>query len=495
MALTAASPKMTAELACPTDTREYIELLERAGELRRVRAEVDWKFEAGAMSRLVCERRGPAPLFENVKGYPGQQLAAVLMGPTNPLHGRVALALGLDKTTPIPDLLKIIQQRMKQLQKTVHVQKNAAPCKEVILHGKDANLLQFPIPWIKEIDGGRYLGTWCLVVTKDPDAGWVNMATYRCMVSDDQHFTVLLSPTRQHGGAMLKKYEERGKPMPIALVIGADPQCHIAAMTPIDHGVCEAEIAGALRGSAVSMVACETIDLEVPANAEMVIEAEIMPGARGDEGPFGEYTGHSAHRGKLPLARVKCITHRKNPIHTLANMGKPYDDYATCAYLMTAAAAKNRLEAHGVVAAKSIFYFVPGTAVVAIKPGPGVKKQIISTLQSGPRMLAVGIIFVDVDVDVTNVDDIWWAICSRMNGENIELIRNVAANALFPWLTPAQRQSKEQSLWVMDATFPYEWPAEYREEHTKISDFKNGWTEPTKQMILSRWKEYGYGDI
>ena len=493
MALTSALPKAETKLACPADTREYIDLLERAGELRRVRAEVDWKFEAGAMSRLVCERRGPAPLFENVKGYPGQQLAAVMMGPTNPLHGRVALALGLDKTTPSLELLEIIRQRIKQPRKTVRV--HAAPCKEVILHGKDADMLRFPIPWIKEIDGGRYVGTWCLIMAKDPDTGWVNMATYRCMVKDEQHFTILLAPARQHGGAILKKYEERGEPMPIALVIGADPHSHIAAMTPIDHGVCEAEIAGALRGEGIPMVACETIDLEVPASAEMVVEAEILPGARGDEGPFGEYTGHAAQRGKLPLARVTCITHRKHPIHTLANMGKPYDDYATCAYLMTAAAAKNRLEAHGIDAVKSVFYYVPGTAVVSIKPGPGVKRQIISALQSGPRMLAVGVVLVDEDVDVTDVEDVWWAICSRMNGENYEVIRNVAANALFPWITPAQRQSHEASVWVMDATFPHDWSPEYRAAHTKISNFKHGWSDSTKQKILARWNEYGYEDI
>ena len=96
---------------------------------------------------------------------------------------------------------------------------------------------------------------------------------------------------------------------------------------------------------------------------------------------------------------------------------------------------------------------------------------------------------------MTDVEDIWWAISSRMNGENYEVVRNVAANALFPWLTPAQRQSREASVWVMDATFPYEWPAEYRAQHTIISDFKNGWTDSMKQTVLSRWKEYGYDDI
>jgi len=495
MAMTTATAPRTIHVGCPSDVREYIDLLEKAGELRRVRAEVDWKFEAGAMSRLVCERRGPAPLFENIKGYPGQSLAAVLMGPTKPLlHGRVALALGLDKNTPTLDLIEVIRERIKQPRKPVRVPKNEAPCKDVILHGKDANLLQFPVPWIKEIDGGRYVGTWAIVITKDPDTGWTNWATYRCMIKDEHHFAILLQPLRQHGGEILQKYQQRGQTMKFALAIGADPHTHLAAMSPIDPGTCEAEIAGALRGESIPVVPCETSDLEVPACAEFVIEAEIAPGDYTEEGPFGEYTGHSAHRGMLPRASVTCITHRKNPIHCVANMGKPYDDYAVGAYVMTAAAAKNRLEANG-LNVKSIYYYVPGSAVVAIKPGPGVQRRIVSTLQSGPRMLAVGVVFVDEDVDVTNIEDVWWAISSRMNGENYEVIRNVAANSLFPWLTPAMRQKKEANVWVMDATFPHDWPKDYREMHTKVSDFKNGWSEATKQKVLDRWKEYGYGDV
>ena len=495
MSLSTTTAERTTQLGCPTDVRAYIDLLEKAGELRRISAEVDWKYEAGAIGRLVCERRGPAPFFENVKDYPGQKLAAVLMGPGKPLHARTALALGLDKATPTLELIEIIRERIKHPQKTISVPKREAPCKEVILHGKEANLLQFPIPWLREIDGGRYFGTWCVIVTKDPDTGWSNWATYRCMVKDEQHFAILLSPERQHGGAMWKKYLARNEPMPIAVVIGADPHSHIAAMSPIEHGICEGEIAGALQGQGIRVVRCETSDLEVPANAEMVVEAEVMPGQLVDEGPFGEYTGHSAHRGMLPGARVTCITHRTDPIHTVSIPAKPYDDYHPCAYVMTAAAAKNRLEAHGINEVKSIYYYVPGTAVAAVKPGPGLRSRIISTLQSGPRMLAVGLVLVDEDVDVTNVEDIWWAISSRMNGENYEVIRNVPANMLFPWLTPAQRQRREASVWVMDATFPYDWTPEYLQEHTRVSDFKHAWSEGMKEKVLTRWKEYGYGDI
>ncbi|HXP92836.1 MAG TPA: UbiD family decarboxylase, partial [Candidatus Binatia bacterium] len=176
-------------LRCPNDLREYIDVLERAGELRRVRTEVDWHHEVGAMSRLVTERRGPAPLFERIKDYPGQQIAAVLLGPSKPhLHARVALALGLPKEIPTLDLIEEIRRRFKSPVKPALVTRAQAPCKEVVIAGQDVDLNGFAFPWIKEIDGGRYLGTSDVVVTKDPDSGWVNWGTYRCMVVDPKRF-------------------------------------------------------------------------------------------------------------------------------------------------------------------------------------------------------------------------------------------------------------------------------------------------------------------
>lgn len=480
---------------CPSDLRAFVELLECAGELRRVKAEVDWRYEAGAMSRLVTERRGPAPLFERVKDYPDQQIAAVLLGPSKSgIHGRVALALGLPKDTPTPDLIEEIRRRFKSPVKPVAVAREAAACKEVVVSERDVDLGAFAFPWIKEIDGGRYLGTSDIIVTEDPKTGWVNWGTYRCMVADRNHFTVLLKSTLQHGGAMLKRHEALARPLRLALVIGADPVSHIVASTPIDHGVDEADMVGALRGAPLPVVKCETNDLFVPANAEMVIEAEIVPGSEADEGPFGEYTGHAAHRGKAPLARVTCITHRRNPIHALANMGKPYDDFATIAYVTMPAVAKNRLEANG-IDVKGVYHYVPGVAAISVKPQPGLHRRIISTLLSSHRLAQCGVVFVDEDVDVTDIEDVWWAICTRMNPERYEVVRNVPVNLLWPWLTPQERELREAGLWVMDASFPADWPAEYREKHTAAADFANAWSDSTKQSVLGRWREYGYEDI
>ena len=242
------------------------------------------------------------------------------------------------------------------------------------------------------------------------------------------------------------------------------------------------------------MVRCETSDLQVPANAEIIIEAEVLPGERVDEGPFGEYTGHSAQRGRTPVARVTCVTHRSNPIFTMANMGKPWDDYAAPSHVMKGAVAKNRLEAHG-VDVHSVYYHVPDLAVVAVKAAAGSKRRVVSTLLAGQRLIGSGIVLVDEDVDVTNVEDVFWAISSRMNPESYEVINDMPVNALYAWITPEQRRTREASAWVMDARFPHHWSEEYRKAHTTVSDFEHGWSTSSKEKVLARWKEYGYGDI
>lgn len=477
------------------DQRWFVDRLKAEGELIEVDAEVDWKYEAGAVSRLACERRAAAPLFKNIKDYPGAEMAAVLLGPGKAaLHARVAMALGLDKMTPPLEIIEHIRRGFKNPQKPVQVSRAQAPCKQVVLSDdKDLDIFRFPIPWIKGIDGGRYLGTWDIVVSKDRGLGWINWAIYRCQARDAKHFNILLLPSEQHGGGMLHGYEAAKEPMPIALVIGADPAIHMAGMSPLGFGVSEAEAAGGLRGRGVPVVKCETSDLEVPANAEIVIEAEIIPGERIDEGPFGEFTGHSVPKGTSPVARVKCITHRKNPVFAMANMGKPWDDCATAMGLLLAAAAKNRLEADG-IPVESIYCFPPILPVISIKPQLGLTKRIVGSLMSGARMFLTntGLIFVDKDVDVTNLQDVMWAVATRMHPDKFEVVRNVPANSLVPYLTPQERQTHLTSQWIIDATFPPEWPPEYRARHGQVSDFKNGWSQEMKQQVLQRWREYGY---
>lgn len=478
------------------DLRGYLHKLEEEGELRRVSVEVDAHLEIGALTRKICERRAPAPLFDNIKGYPGHRLAGALMGPSKPsLHARIAIALGLDKNTHPLEIIRVVRERLRQLKNPVLVAKEGAPCKEVILSGRKANLFSLPCPWIKEIDGGRYIGTWDIVVTKDPETGWTNWGVYRCMVKDEMSFTILLFPRSQHGGSIFAKYQAMQKPMPVALIIGADPLSQLAAITPLGHGISEARAAAGLMGREVALVKCETSDLEVPASAEIVIEAEVRLDKRAEEGPFGEYTGHTAHRGLAPLAEVKCITHRENPIFTMANTGKPWDDVAPVLSILQSAVAMNWLEEHG-ISVKAIYYYAPATAIlVSVAPKPGLIKKIVSVLTAGHRILkGTGIVFLDEDVDVTNLEDVWWAITTRMHPESYEIHKGVSANPLIPCLTPEEREKRETSLWIMNATFPPEWTPEYRNTYTRVSDFTNAWPEEIQSKVRDRWHEYGYDE-
>lgn len=475
--------------------REYLQDLEAAGELKHVAAEVDPHLEVGAMSRLVCERSAPAPLFENLRGYDSQyRIAAVLNGPGQPLHARVAIALGLPKDITPKELIETVRQRIKTPVAPQTVGAKDAPCKEVILRGDEVDLTKFPVPWIKAIDGGPYLGTWDIVITKDPDSEWVNWGMYRCMLKDERSFCMLLFPRNQHGGGILERWHASGQAMPVALVIGADPYSHLGAIASVGRGVSEVEIAGALRGKGIELVKCETSDLMVPATAEMVIEATIAPGDMADEGPFGEYTGHAAHRGVAPVARVTCVTHRASPIMTVANMGKPFDDNAVPVSILDSAVAMNELEFHG-INVSGIYYYGWGVGpVVALDPRPGLTKKIVSILISRPRLLsnATGVVFVDSDVDPSNVLDVWWAITSRLHPDRFEVMRRVSLNPLIAWVTPEERERGETCLSIMDATFPYQWTSEYREAHTQVSDFAHGWSAETQELVLSRWHEYGY---
>ena len=253
------------------------------------------------------------------------------------------------------------------------------------------------------------------------------------------------------------------------------------------------DASGALRGEGLAVVKCEMSDLLVPASAETIVEAEIWPGELVEEGPFGEYTGHATKRGKVPLARVTAITHRRNPIHALANTGKPWDDCGVLMSVMTSAIAKNRLEDHG-IEVKGVYQYAPGVLALSLTSRPGIHQRIIATLLSGNR-LAYGILFVDEDVDVTDAEDLWWAICTRMHPDSYNVVHNVGIHFLMPWLTPQERERREAGLWVMNASFPHDWNKEYRDIHSVVSDFKHGFSEETKNAVLGRWVEYGYGDV
>lgn len=292
--------------------REHLDALEAAGLLRHVTAQVDLKHEIGAISARCIDRGGPALLFENIGDYPGMSLATNLLSSIRHL----ALVFGTDEDEHeiYPRILQGLEFRLPP------VVLDTGPCKEEVYHGDAVDLYRFPTPLWHELDGGPYIGTTAGVITRDPTTGFVNMGTYRAMIIDRNTLSMTgqVRTARDPSGlGHVAMNEAAGRSTPVAIALGMDPYLTLASGTgvPIDaEGLAEIEAAGTWRGSPTELVPCETSDLLVPAQAEIVLEGEFVPQQRVPEGPHGEATGFYGRNPEAWVIKIDCVTHRKNPI-------------------------------------------------------------------------------------------------------------------------------------------------------------------------------------
>src|SRR6185436_423894 len=270
------------------DLRQWMTLLEKEGELRRVGAEVHWDRELGAVARRVLEKRGPALLFENVTGYkPGARCTKLFTGGLGDRR-RLALALGFPKDVSNAELVQYVMTKNRETLAPRIVK--TGPVKDVVVTGAAIDQTEFPVPRWHHLEGGRYIHTFSGIVTRDPDTRVMNVGIYRGMIGKPDTCPMLLIKGGQHWGHHFQKYSDRGQPMPVACVIGWDPIMPFLAGSPIPTGVCEWDVMGAYRGEPAELVKCETVDLEVPASAEIVIEGLIH-----DDPATWELEGHLHH--------------------------------------------------------------------------------------------------------------------------------------------------------------------------------------------------------
>jgi 4-hydroxy-3-polyprenylbenzoate decarboxylase len=476
-----------------SDLRAFLAKLETEGEIAHIAAEVDWHLELGAISRRALDLRGPALLFESLKGYEkgAGRVLANIFGRSKASHGRFALALGLPSAIPIGELMAEFARRSSLRIPPRMVA--TGPCKENILVGSNVDLFRFPIPTIHGGDGGRYIGTWHVNVTKDPDTGLVNWGMYRHVAHGPNRLGWWVAPAQHAAATFYQKYEPRGQRMPIAIAIGTDPISSIIAGSPVPTGVSEPDVVGGIQGEPVDLVRCETIDLEVPAGAEIVIEGEVLPGERVEEGPFGEFTGYmAADRAPRPVIEVKCITHRHNPILTISNIGKPWEEESVLGSAGWSALLQEALRSQG-HRFKSVYVPPPLQAVVvAVKPPyPGYLHTLASAIWSSKLgIYRPYIFFVGEDVDVTDMEDVFWCLTTRLHPANgIHVHQDTPALPLWPWLLPEERSIRRAPRVYFDATFPPEWGS----SAPRVIDFTQGWPEDIQKQVLDRWAEYGIG--
>lgn len=489
------------------DLREFIDRLEEKEELVRVKAEVDWNREIGAITRKVLNKKGKALLFENIKDYkdtPCTKFATNLVGSRR----RLCIALGLDEDASYKEITKFMKERFSKRTEPIKVDKG--PVKENIIKGDEVDLFKFPVPKWHHMDGGRYINTFAAIVTMDPETKLMNVGMYRGMIGSKNTIPVLLASS-QHWGMHFSKYRNMNKPMPVACVYGWDPALFICAAVPLQHPDCsEYEIAGALRGEPIELVKCETSDLYVPAWAEMVIEGFISPDPNTYEmeGPFGEYPGYyGGMASPKPRIKVECITFRNDPILRGALEGTSPGRWAESAHFASAgfcAVAWNFLESVGVPNILDV-WSPPVTDSTNIrvkirKIYRGHAKQIANALwgSSIGNYAAKNVIVVDEDIDIHDDEAVEWAIAYRVNPDMNDIIffPGTIGSMLDPSVPLELRNVPKygQGKWcrtLIDAT--KNWELERQEQYggELYPPLATDIDPEDERLIDKRWKEYG----
>ncbi|SPD72406.1 putative phenylphosphate carboxylase, alpha subunit [uncultured Desulfobacterium sp.] len=471
------------------DLRQFIDKLKETGDVVYIDQEIDWNLEAGAIMRRCNETQTPAPFFEKITGYPrGYRL----FGSPLSTFRRLAIAMGMEPDAHYQSFLEEFEKRIKNPKKPILV--SDGPCKENILCGNDIDVLKFPVPLIHEGDGGRYIGTWHISATRDLDSEWVNWGMYRLMVHDKNTLGGLMVPT-QHIGMMLNKYEAKNKPMEIAIAIGTEPATAIIATCGVPAGTNEMDIVGGFRGEPLEVVKCETVDLVVPATSEIVIEGEVLPNQRMEEGPFGEYTGYQAGgKGPRPVLKIKAITHRNDPILTVSNMGAPVDDSDVCMNVAWASDIRIQLLNAGFpITGVCIPVESSGTIIVVATQKPynsianGIASLVWST-KNGKHIPRV--IVVEDDIDPTDLKQVIFALgtkCHPIRGTTT--VENMPYSPLIPFLNIKEKTYFSSANVVYDCTWPLDWEPK---NVPRLASFKGIYPKELQDKVLLNWKNYGF---
>ena len=490
-----------------TSLRSWLWQLKQAGQLSHVNCEVDSNLELGAITRVNLGLAGPALLFDNIKDYQDTiSTSFVTCGMGN--KEQLCQLLGMPGDSTDRQLVRHLKEVYSKPIEPRMV--DSGPVKENIITGDDIDITQFPAPIWHELDGGRYLDTFCGVITKDHFTGRENIGLYRGQVVDKNRIAKVMMPT-QGGGGHLTGYREKSTKMPIAIAYGAHDVVPFCAGSPFPRHICEWDMMGAILGKPVDLVKCETVDLVVPAEAEVVIEGYMDPdpGTFELEGPFGEYPGYyGGTPSPKPVMEVTAITHRRDPIMrgTLEGCrpGFPSEDSILCSYSWSAI-FWNMLEAAGVVGITDVWcpHVSTGTHIVVQirKQYRGHAQQVAMALwgTSAAQWFFKHVLVVEEDIDIRDPLALEWAIAFRVNAgmDQVTMVGPTFGSPLDPSVSheeldvPRYRTGKWTRV-LVDAT--RNWELAKNEDWNGQSFPPVGKLEPElEQKIRERWQEYGIG--
>jgi UbiD family decarboxylase len=464
------APAVARDVAAPSakprwrDLREWLELVEDYGSLRHIDSEVDPEEELAAIAWMTTRRPSePALLFEKFVHNPLN--CRVLINILGASKERYALAVGIDPEMSLSDMVQATRHLVKQRIPPIYVAKDKAPVNEVVWRDKDIDLTKFPAPKFWPADGGAFIGTGGITLTRHPDGGRINVGVYRQQLFEKNRIGLNCVPGR-HGLADCEAAWAQGKPAEIVSAFGIDPVLFMVGSQRFGPNESELDAAGGIMGQPVELTTAEFVSLPIPARAEIVIEGLVHPGDVQTEGPLGEFHGFYSGGPKLnPVIEVKAVHFRRNPILTAALMANyPSSEVGEHHSLMRSARIYDDLDRIGIPGIKAVYCHPAAAggacmAVVSLKQmyvGHASQALALTAQSPAATYYTKWIIAVDDDVDPTNFDDVVWAMSTRCNpADDIDFIRNTMSFRADPSLAPNNKPHGSKIL--INACAPYRW--------------------------------------
>jgi UbiD family decarboxylase len=434
------------------DLREWLARVEEMGDLIRIKQPVSCDEEMSAIGYLVAKQTpSPAILFESVKGYEKSPFKARLLwnilGPSIP---RIALTLEEPSDTPTLELIRRVKDKFRNRMAPREVSPAQAGFFANSVTADKIDLNQLPIPKHWPLDGGRYAGTADVVITRDPDNGYLNVGTYRMMLQGKKEVGLYLSPGKDARLHITRSWQ-MGKPVEVAAAWGIDPLFMLIGSQTFPKNVSEYEYLGGVKNEPIPVIKGKTTNLLLPANAEFVIEGIIKPNSVRKEGPFGEFPGYYGRpEAGCPLVEVTAVHYRDNPILTNALMA----DYPSCEQsgffsVIRSARIWDDLDKLGVPGIQGVYAHPAGAGgfgmtVISLEQryaGHAAQALALAAQVPGGAYYTKWIIAVDEDVDPTDMDQVIWAMSSRCNPiDDIDILRNTWSTWLDPTQNPPEKR-------------------------------------------------------
>ncbi len=465
------------------DLRRWLREAEAAGELATLEA-VDWRVEMGSLADLVGRQpQNPALLFIRIPGYPAghRVLVNTLASPAR-LARTAGLPAGLEPLAAV----RAWKERYAQIDHRPHQVVADGPLMENQQTGSDVDLFSLPAPLWRSGDGGRYLGTATLCVTRSPEDSSINVATARVMIHDRNQVFYRVSAGKDSRRHFEEARRQNGR-LPIAISLGHDPSLVMVGGLNIPYGLCEYDVWGGLMEETLEVVETPIHGLPVPSHAEVVIEGEVLTEQTAEEGPFGEWSGYYSRSPRPePLIEVQAVYHRDDPIVLAISTSRPPSELTTFWAVFRSALLWQQLEQAGVGEIHGVWcHPAAGTrlfiALALRQTHPGHARQVLMAAASLPAGAYMGryLVAVDEDIDVTDLDSVLWALGTRSDPErDADLIRGAWGGPLDPAVGPESGGLNSRLL--IDACRPYGRP------FPEVAGFSAQETERAKQL----WRRY-----